>query len=120
MAFVYEVSTLKTRLVIKTDLQVGDVCITLCHIEGGEVGGTSRGTIPSGSRGGAVPSSSGIQQLSRPTSLIQATCQRLTVIHFERRSGVRSAPSNERPTEELALRDMHRRLMRRRNKSAPL
>ncbi|KAK6114573.1 Ataxin-1 and HBP1 module (AXH) family protein [Brugia pahangi] len=103
-------------------LNVGDVCITLRHVEGGETSGTSvRSTIRphSSSRGGSVPGTSGIQQFSRPASLVQATRQRLPpVIRAERRPGVRSAPSHEIPTEELALLDMRRRLKRRRHKSA--
>uniref|UniRef100_A0A1I7VZM0 AXH domain-containing protein n=1 Tax=Loa loa TaxID=7209 RepID=A0A1I7VZM0_LOALO len=103
-------------------LNIGDVCIALRHIEGGETSGTSgRGTIRShsGTRGGPMPGTSGIQQFSRPTPLIQAPRRRPPpVIRTERRPGVRSAPSHEMPTEELALLEIRRRLRRRRHKSA--
>lgn len=108
----------KHRLV----LQVGDVCIALRHVETGETSGTSgRSTVRShpATRGGSVPSTSGIQQFSRPTPLIQAPTSRHlpSVIRAERRPGVRSAPSHELPFEELALIDIRRRLRRRRHKS---
>lgn len=92
------------------------------HVEGGETSGTSvRGTIRphSGTRGGSLPSTSGIQQFSRPAPLIQAPRRRVPpVFRAERRPGVRSAPSYEIPTEELALLDIRRRLRRRRHRSA--
>lgn len=106
---------------IKTVLQIGDVCIALRHVEGGETSGISgRSTIRphSGTRGGLVPSTSGIQQLARPTSLIQAPRRHLSpIIRAERRPGVRSAPSHEIPSEELAMLDARRRMKGRRHKS---
>uniref|UniRef100_A0A0R3S5E6 AXH domain-containing protein n=1 Tax=Elaeophora elaphi TaxID=1147741 RepID=A0A0R3S5E6_9BILA len=114
--------TRATYGLICRQLNVGDVCIALRHVEGGETSGISgRGTTRShsGTRGGSVPSTSGIQQFSRPAPLIQALRRHPpSVIRTERRPGVRSAPSHETPTEELALLDIRRRLRRRRHKSA--
>ncbi|VDK82955.1 unnamed protein product, partial [Onchocerca ochengi] len=112
--------TRATYGLICRQLNIGDVCIALRHVEGGETSGT-RGTIRShsGSREESLPSTSGIQQLSRPSTLIQPSRRRRpSVIRSERRPGVRSAPSREIPTEELALLDVRRRLRRRRHKSA--
>ncbi|VBB32855.1 unnamed protein product [Acanthocheilonema viteae] len=113
--------TRATYGLICRQLNVGDVCIALRHVESGETSGISgRGTIRphSAARGGSVASTSGIQQFMRPTPLIQAPRRHLTsIIRAERRSGVRSAPPHEIPSEELALLDIRRRLRRRRHKS---
>ncbi|MCP9260371.1 hypothetical protein DINM_003729 [Dirofilaria immitis] len=91
--------TRATYGLICRQLNVGDVCIALRHVEGGETSGTRR--------------------LSRPATLIQAPRRRLPpVIRSERRPGIRSAPPHEAPAEELALLNRRRRLRRRRHKSA--
>ncbi|KAM3720703.1 Ataxin-1 [Dirofilaria immitis] len=81
--------TRATYGLICRQLNVGDVCIALRHVEGGETSGT-RGTIRSHSstREESLPSTSGIQRLSRPATLIQAPRRRLPpVIRSERRPG---------------------------------
>uniref|UniRef100_A0A915Q7U2 AXH domain-containing protein n=1 Tax=Setaria digitata TaxID=48799 RepID=A0A915Q7U2_9BILA len=114
----------RTRLtygLVCRQLNVGDVCVALRHVETGETSGTSgRGTVrpQSITREESEPSTSGIQHLLRPTSSTQPPRRRPPlIIRAERRPGVRSAPPHDIPTEELAILEMRRRLRRHRHKS---